>query len=60
MQIFDSGLAKLAKIVGQDFGRQSYGNAFGTLGQEQRELDGERHGLLLRPSYDISTLWFWG
>ena len=43
LQVADGGIAKLARIVGQDFGRETYGNAFGALCQEKRKLDGQRN-----------------
>ena len=43
----DAGVDKLHEVVGQDFRRQTYGDAVRALRQQQRELDRQRDRLLL-------------
>ena len=47
VQVTDGSFAYLAEVVGQNLGAETYGNAFGTLRQQQRELDGQRDWLLV-------------
>ena len=47
LQIAHGSVADLAHVVGQDLRRQTYGDAFGTLCQEQRELRGQGDGLFV-------------
>ena len=47
VQVGNGGVANLAQVVGQNLGRQAYGNTLGSLRQQQRELDRQRNGLLL-------------
>ena len=46
-QIFHGSLTDFAQIVGQYLARQTYGDAFGALRQQQRELHRQRDGLLV-------------
>ena len=47
LEVGDRRVDQLVEVVGQDFRGQAHGDAVGTLGQQQRELDGQRHGLLV-------------
>ena len=47
LEVRNGGVDQLHEVVGQDFRSQSHGDAVGPLGQQQRELDGQRHRLLL-------------
>ena len=47
VEIGYGGVAELAEVVGKDLRRQTYGNAFASLCEQQRELDGERDGLFV-------------
>ena len=47
LQMGDRRMDQLHEVVGQDLRGQSHGDAVGALGQQQRELDGQRHRLLL-------------
>ena len=46
-QVAHGGVADLVEVVGKDLRRQADGNALRALGQEERKLHGERHGLLV-------------
>ena len=47
MQVMDGGVAQLAEVMGQDFRRQTYGDALGTLRQKQWKLHGQGDGFLV-------------
>ena len=42
-QIGDGGVDQFVEVMGQELGRQAYGDTFGALCQQQRELDRQRH-----------------
>ena len=43
-QVSHCRIDHLVKVVGQDFARETHGNAFSTLGEQQGELDGQSEG----------------
>ena len=47
VQVFDGGVAQLIEVVRQNLRRQSYGNALGTLRQQQRKLRRQRDRLFV-------------
>ena len=47
LEMGDAGVDELHEVVGQNLRREAHGDAVRPLGEQQRELDRKRHGLLV-------------